>query len=253
MDKPMICFPVHDLNGRILNLLEKITPDLKKYFSKTIISFSPQTLKVQEGRLKTFSADTFFHLSPTEDGFQIGNQMFSLFDTAVKNYPASELLHICASDRLIFALLTKHKTTFLKDVKWAQNQKNSIIFTRSKKAWNTHPKNYYAIEGMISYVGETLFGKRIDFCWCHGTIRIGLLKKILPKIKSSDWTIVCKYALELKDLLISKDVNWLSWEDPFILNKDPKELKKQRENDTKEVEKRLSYAIPMIKTILDYQ
>lgn len=250
--KPAICFPLHDTDGTIFDLLDKITPDLKKYFSKTFISFSPKTLLEKEGRMKKICADGFFQAADSADHYQIGDQFSAMLESAAGYCESEQQLHICASDRLSFALLEKYRDSFIKDVLWSEKQEKPVIFTRSKKAWQTHPKNYYAIESMVSSVGQTLLGKVIDFCWCYGTIKISRLKQILPKIKARDWTVVTKYALEIQNEFIEKEVDWLSWEDPFVFNKDYQTLKEQRESDENETEKRLAYAIPMIKTIINY-
>jgi len=44
-------------------------------------------------------------------------------------------------------------------------------------------------------------------------------------------------------------VDWLSWEDPFILSRDAVELKCERENSLAETNKRLRYVLPMIETL----
>jgi hypothetical protein len=47
----------------------------------------------------------------------------------------------------------------------------------------------------------------------------------------------------------TRDVDWLAWEDPFVLSRDPSELKRERENSLEETYKRLSYTLPMIETL----
>jgi hypothetical protein len=44
-------------------------------------------------------------------------------------------------------------------------------------------------------------------------------------------------------------VDWLAWEDPFILACDPTELKRERENSLSETKKRLNYVLPMLDTL----
>jgi hypothetical protein len=68
-----------------------------------------------------------------------------------------------------------------------------------------------------------------------------------------DLTIFGETALYLKGYLITKDVDWLSWEDPFILGKNPKTFKEERERNPQENEKRLSYVMPIIKLLLSSQ
>jgi hypothetical protein len=54
----------------------------------------------------------------------------------------------------------------------------------------------------------------------------------------------------LQDDIQTRDVDWLAWEDPMILSRDAAELKHERENSPEETQKRLSYALPMIETLI---
>ena len=54
----------------------------------------------------------------------------------------------------------------------------------------------------------------------------------------------------LQDHIQIRNVDWLAWEDPFLLGWDSNELKRERENSIAETHKRLSYAVPMLETLL---
>jgi len=54
----------------------------------------------------------------------------------------------------------------------------------------------------------------------------------------------------LQDRIQTRDVDWLAWEDPFILSRDTRELKRERETSLNETYKRLSYVLPMIETLM---
>jgi hypothetical protein len=47
-------------------------------------------------------------------------------------------------------------------------------------------------------------------------------------------------------------VDWLAWEDPFLLGRDPAEMKAEREQSTDEYEKRLSYCLPMVEALVQF-
>jgi hypothetical protein len=53
----------------------------------------------------------------------------------------------------------------------------------------------------------------------------------------------------LQDHIQTRDVDWLAWEDPFVLSRDSRELKREREQSQEETNKRLRYVIPMIQTL----
>ena len=61
--------------------------------------------------------------------------------------------------------------------------------------------------------------------------------------------MVAEMAYYMQDEVKTKDVDWLAWEDPFILNRDADELKRERELSLDETNKRLEYVLPMIETL----
>ena len=92
-------------------------------------------------------------------------------------------------------------------------------------------------------------GRAIDFAWCHLAIQSFQLSDILPKIHRQDLSVVAEMILPMIDKINSKDVDWLAWEDPLILSRNPETLKFERENSIVETKKRLGYVIPMVQMI----
>lgn len=251
--KPTVAFPFHDKDGLLFSHLQKITPDLKNIFEKVFISITPSTLERQKGSVEKLSKDTFFELIYNPPGTQVGDHFLAGFKTASEKSNQNQLIHLCTVDRLAYILETEHKEEFLSDISWAEKQNRPVLFQRSAKAWLTHPQNYYALESASTRVGEILFGKTLDFAWCHLVIKAEELKQILPKFQMHDLTIFTEAVLFLRDELLTKKVDWLAWEDPFIFNEDPKKYKEERENGPEENGKRLSYVIPTIKLLLQYR
>ncbi len=138
---------------------------------------------------------------------------------------------------------------FIADIHSIDANSTPLMFHRSAAAWRTHPQNYYDIESMATRVGELLFGKTLDFAWCHLVIRAGLLREILPGVKNTDISMLGEMALLLRDKLVSKDVDWLAWEDPFLLVRDAVQLKIEREHSPQETQKRLAYIAPTLQAI----
>jgi len=249
----VIVFPLHDKNGLLFSHLQKITPDLKKIFEKVFVSITPLTLELQKGSVEKLSKDTLFELIYNPPGTQVGDHFLAGFKTVSEKSNQNQLIHLCTVDRLAYILETEHKEEFLDDISWAEKQNRPVLFQRSAKAWSTHPQNYYALESASTRVGEILFRKTLDFTWCHLVIKAEELKQILPKFQMHDLTIFAEAVLFLRDKLLTKKVDWLAWEDPFIFNKDSKKYKEERENDPEENEKRLSYVIPTIKLLLQHR
>jgi hypothetical protein len=64
--------------------------------------------------------------------------------------------------------------------------------------------------------------------------------------------MVAEMILHIQDRVKTRDVDWLAWEDPFILSRDALELKTERENSLEETQKRLSYVIPMVELLIKF-
>ncbi len=102
---------------------------------------------------------------------------------------------------------------------------------------------------MVTTVGCHLFHRELDYAWCHIVTRAGQLREIMPLIRNPDLSMVAEMIFYLQDEIQTRDVDWLAWEDPFILSRDPAELKHERENSSSETKKRLNYVLPMIQTL----
>lgn len=102
---------------------------------------------------------------------------------------------------------------------------------------------------MVTTVGRHLFGRELDYAWCHIVVQAGQLRNVMPLVKNPDLSMVAEMILYLQDHVQTREVDWLAWEDPFILSCDAVKLKHDRENSLKETQKRLSYALPMMETL----
>ena len=47
-----------------------------------------------------------------------------------------------------------------------------------------------------------------------------------------------------------RNVDWLEWEDPFLLKRSAQDLKREREESVEETEKRLAYVLPTVQTLV---
>jgi hypothetical protein len=61
--------------------------------------------------------------------------------------------------------------------------------------------------------------------------------------------MVAEMIFYLQDHIQTREVDWLAWEDPFILSRPSIELKRERETSLDETKKRLNYVLPMIATL----
>lgn len=244
-----IVMPMHDPTGILFPHLTAITPQLKALFGRAILSITPATRAQQPAWVAHYAADDFFSLYELRAAQPIGDEFVQLYSHAATVCPADTLLHLCFVDRVAYALQSDHSVQFSNDIQTVQTADVPLIFQRSAAAWQTHPRNYQAVEEMLTVVGEGYFQKTLDFAWCHLVVQAGQLQAILPQVKRQELAIMAELVLLLVQTVQLRAVDWLAWEDPFILGQDPHQLKQEREQSPAETQKRLAYALPMLQVM----
>jgi hypothetical protein len=246
--RPALAFPFNDPDGTMFHHLQVILPDLKSCFERAYIC-PPLSTQRHVENLGQLEADDFFTIFPADREMQIGEHFTHLYQRAAQAAPPGQILHLCYLDRLAFALEGEYREPCLAAVGSLSASDVPLIFQRTQKAWDSHPQNYRDLEGIVTTVGRSLFGKELDYAWCHIAVRAEELREIMPLVKNADLSMVAEMIFYLQDRIQTRDVDWLAWEDPFILSRDPAELKYERENSRAETHKRLSYVLPMIDTL----
>lgn len=246
--RPALAFPFNDPDGTMFHHLQSILPDLKNHFERAYICPPLSTLE-RVAQIRQLQADGFFTIFPVRVEMQIGEHFAYLYQRAANEAHPDQPLHLCFLDRLAFALEGDYRDSFLADVDSLAVTDLPLIFQRSEVAWETHPQNYRDIEGMVTTVGRHLFDRELDYAWCHIVVRAGQLSEIMPLVKNPGLSMVAEMIFYLQDNIRIRDVDWLAWEDPFILARNAAELKRERENSLEETQKRLSYVLPMIETL----
>jgi hypothetical protein len=246
--KPSIAFPFNDPDGSLFPHLQAILPDLKAHFERAYISPPPSTQR-HRANLGQLQADDFFTIFLTDRELQIGEDFAYLYQRAADAAPADQIIHLCYLDRMAFALENEYRDVFLADIDSLSLNDVPVIFQRSEFAWETHPRNYQQLEGMVTTVGNNLFGRELDYAWCHIAVLAKHLQELMPKVRNPDLSMVAEMIFYLRDEIKTRDVDWLAWEDPFILCREAAVLKHERENSLEETNKRLRYVLPMIETL----
>jgi hypothetical protein len=246
--KPAIAFPFNDPSGSMFPHLQAILPDLKEHFEHAYISPPPATQKHVEN-IRQLQADDFFTVFLVDRELQIGEDFHDLYQRAADMSRPDQIIHLAYLDRMAFALEGEYREAFLKEIDSLTIENVPVIFQRSDLAWTTHPKNYRQLEGIVTVVGYNLFGRELDYAWCHTAVQAGQLREVMPKVKNPDLSMVAEMIFYMQDGIHTRDVDWLAWEDPFIFSRDPAELKHERENSLEETNKRLRYVLPMIETL----
>jgi hypothetical protein len=228
--------------------LQAILPDLKGHFECAYICPPLPTWEHTE-HIRQLQADDFFTIFPLDKEMPIGSHFAYLYQRAAEIADPDQMIHLCFLDRLAFALEGSYRDRFLMDVDSLSFEYVPLIFQRSQIAWESHPRNYRELEGMVTTVGRNLFGRELDYAWCHIVVTARQLREIMPLVENPDLSMVAEMIFYLQGNIRTRDVDWLAWEDPFVLSRDPSELKRERENSLEETYKRLSYTLPMIETL----
>lgn len=246
--KPALAFPFNDPDGKMFPHLQAILPDLKTHFERAYIC-PPLSTQNHLDHMQQLRADDFFTIFPADREMKIGEHFAYLYRHAADAAPAAQILHLCFVDRLSFALEGENRDEFLSDIDSLSASDVPLIFERSQKAWETHPQNYRELEGIVTAVARNLFGKELDYAWCHIAVRADQLREVMPLVKNLDLSMVAEMIFYLQNHIKTRTVDWLAWEDAFILSRDPVELKYERENSIAETRKRLAYVLPMIELL----
>jgi hypothetical protein len=249
--KPSLAFPYADSDGTFFPHLRAILPDLKTHFGRAYICPMLDTCK-NNAVMDWLAADDFFTIIPLDRQMQIGEHFAYLYLTAAQTAHPDEIIHLAYADRLSFALETSYRRQFLSDVDSLSLDDLPLIFHRSASAWATHPQNYARLEEFVTQIGENLFGKTLDYGWCHLVVRAGELREIMSKVTHPGLSMVAEMILHLQHHIHIREVDWLAWEDPFHTNRDAVELKAEREASVTEYEKRLSYCLPMVDALTKF-
>jgi hypothetical protein len=249
--RSVIVMPMYDPDGHMFSLLTSIIPTLEEAFDGAFISITPQTQSRQSVYIERLTGNPFFRIVEISEGLLVGKQFYRLYEGAAKACSPDQVMHLCFIDRVAFALSGEYRDQFIQDMKQVRLEETPLIFHRSARAWETHPANYRELELMVSRVGEFLFGRHLDFCWCHMAIRAGDLLSVLPQIQASDLSMAAELVLRIRGRARTKEVDWLAWEDPFIVSRDERSLRMEREESTGETLKRLSYVVPMLRLLYE--
>jgi hypothetical protein len=247
--QPVIVMPMHDPQGAMFPHLEAITPELKTIFAQAFVSITHITRERQAEYINRLEAYTFFDVLHHPTDVSVGEDFLALYTHAASSCRPDAILHLCFIDRVAFALQSQYQAQFRADIRSVTAALTPLIFLRSAAAWQTHPRNYRQLEQVVTQVGELLLNRTLDFAWCHLVVQAQHLQAVLPRIRRRDLSMVAELVLHFKDPIQTREVDWLAWEDPFIYNRDPRQLKQEREESEAETRKRLAYVLRMLQLL----
>ncbi|MGD2078668.1 MAG: hypothetical protein PVH18_09815 [Chloroflexota bacterium] len=243
---PVAVMPVHDQEAILLPKLKAVGSELQGLFSTVLVGLTASTAMKQPEAVQQLRTDSVFRVLVHGKTMPVGAEFRALYTLASATYQPDQLLHLCFPDRLVMALDSTHRPDFVADIASVGPADAPLLFQRSESAWQSHPASYRQLEEMITTVGELLFGRRLDFAWCHLAVTAGQLAAVLPDASRRDLSFLAEIVVLLRDQIQTRDVDWLAWEDPYIFNRDPLKLKAEHDSDPAQIRKRLSYVVPML-------
>jgi hypothetical protein len=253
--QPVIVIPLHDPQGHVLPHLHRVTPMLQRAFAAAFASLTHET-QVQQGVwIERLEETGFYHLAVQRPDASLGERFRALYAGAAERCGGYRTLHLCFPDRVAFALSGAYRERYLQDVRASGGGPLPLLYQRSPAAWQTHPRNYRQVEAMATRAGTLLLGRSLDWTWCHLVLRAGQLRAVLPALAEQEISVLGELLLALlRDgyEVHARDVDWLAWEDPFILGRPADVLRREREDSVAETIKRLAYVIPTLELLSRY-
>ncbi len=239
----ILVLPMSNPRENLFPLLYPLTAKINEFFAQAWLGVDPST---------TDPGIPFYQLVPIPAGLPVGEQFKILYEGAANASAPEAVLHLCFIDRLAFALQDAWRKTFLDDLHTIVEGDLPLLFLRSTAAWETHPRNYKEIEGMATQLGRWVLGETLDFTWCHLVMRAGQLSELMHEVHNPDLSMMAEMVLQIHGSVKTKEVDWLAWEDPFILGRDAADLKRERELSRDETRKRLGYILPTLQLLCDH-
>lgn len=245
----VLVLPLNDPHGGLFPHIRIITPQLQHLFTHAYVSVSVQTQAMQREHVSWLKEHPFYHLLCHHHPLPVGDDFHALYTFAATSSHPQDMLHLCFADRVAYILQSTHRDAFATDIQATQMDHLPLVYHRSPENWNTHPCNYRMIEQFATRIGVSLFHQELDFAWCHLALPAHTLASVLPHIAIADRSLLAALVLALRETIQTKTVDWLAWEDPFLLACNPDKLKREREESPQETLKRLTYLLPTLQLL----
>ncbi|MFH1551518.1 MAG: hypothetical protein ABIC36_01400 [bacterium] len=250
-NKPIFVFPYHDPKGEYNKIFKKNLGLLKDIFSGVCVSATLATVNNNADFL-SFLRDEGCVVHKNNNGSMIGDHFRNALNVGLKKYNIQPAyFYFGFIDRVLFDLETKFKDKFIEDIK-TEYKEDFIIFSRSKEAWQTHPKDYCDLEKIIADAGRIFTDKILDWIWCGALIKKDLAELIVKDSKLNDFAVLAEFIMIARKndkTIESKDADWLAWEEPFWAKQNNQSSPSNTLNE-KEKAFRLSYCLKAMELFL---
>ncbi len=243
----ILTFLYYDPGGKYNRVFQRQLATMKSAFEKICVSIAPPTSQDNADFVRYLEEQScvVFDNAP---GTPIGEHSHNALRLAVEQAGAQEPIFFGFLDRILFALETDWRTSFLQDIE-NHRTANCTIFERSQLAWNTHPSNYREIEQMVSRTFELIHGEFVELNPCAFIMSHAAANTISGQSTTRSFAVWGEWVLLAikNDLPITrKKVDWLSWEHPYWNQVEPELLKREWETNPAETIKRIETNTPVM-------
>jgi hypothetical protein len=242
----ILAFPYHDPEGRCNTAFRRQLETLRSFFYKVCIGATPWTISKNAGFCAELEAQGCLLYKNGPDS-SIGDHSRTALQLAVEQSRGRQPIFFGFLDRFLFALDTEHRVSFLQDVDRYRTAE-CMAFERSPAAWRTHPANYAEVERMISRMGELLHGSYMEMSPCAFVLSPTTADLLARSSTVDSWAVWAEWLLlaaKNQVPITIKQVDWLSWEDPYWEQADADALRRAQENNHQEVVKRIQLNAPI--------
>lgn len=245
--RKILAFPHHDPSGKYNKTLEKNIDFLREIFTEILVSVTAQTATDNPKVLALFrEKGVSVYRNPKNSN--IGDHQRNIF--RLKKFANDDLVYFGFIDRILFALETKYRASFINDIQ-KNNHNGLTIYSRSDSAWRTHPRDYFEIESLANQAGKVFTGYNIDWAWCGAILNKDIITDILQESTAPDLSVfaeIVMIAIKNKRKIKNKKVDWLAWEDRFWARKNKEKMSKNLSKENKNF--RMKYCLKMMERFL---
>lgn len=248
----ILAFQYYDPEGQLATAFERQLDTLQSTFDQVCVSIVPPTAQCNT-RLLRLLQQRGWAARHVEPGTTIADHARAALGLAAERAGASQGVFFGFLDRILFALETGWRDSFLDDIRTCE-QVPCLVFERSPSAWDTHPANYREIEQMATRTCELLCGRAIDLMPCALILSPSVARKVLAQSRSlyyevwGEWILLA--ALNGAPIRV-RQVDWLAWEHPHWERVAPDVLKRRWEADPQETVRRIKRHVSTMLMLTD--
>ncbi len=243
----ILALPYYDPAGKHNQVFQRQLETLRSAFDAICMSVAPPTGQDNASFVQRLAEQGCLVLD-NAPGSTLGDHSRQALWLALTHARAEQSIFFGFLDRVLFALETEWRDTFLQDLA-TYRADECLVLERSPLAWSTHPSNYREMEQMVSRTFQWLSGTFVELSPAALVLSRRAAHTILGQSQSASYDIWGEWvllAMRNGIPVTTRQVDWLAWEDPYWEGADPADLKRAREASQEETLKRIRMNVPIL-------